>query len=100
MALGGLILEDLPAAEREAAGSAASDLALRVKGVGQYGAHAVAKKAGFQEGDIIVAFDGQTRTMTESALLAYAVRNRMPGDMVPVTVLRAGARVDLSLPMQ
>jgi serine protease Do len=100
MGLGGLILEDLPAAERQKAASAESDLALRVKGVGQYGAHAVAKKAGFQEGDIIVAFDGQTRTMTESGLLAYAVQNRMPGDRVSVTVLRAGVRVDLSLPMQ
>lgn len=100
MGLGGLILEDLPAGERERAGSAESGLALRVQGVGEYGAHAVAKKAGFQEGDIIVAFDGQTRAMTESGLLAYAVQKRMPGDIVSVTVLRAGARVELSLPMQ
>jgi hypothetical protein len=38
--------------------------------------------------------------MTESGVLAYTVQHRMPGDMVPVTVLRAGERVDLTLPMQ
>jgi predicted metalloprotease with PDZ domain len=100
MALGGLTLEPLPTADRQKAGLADTDLALRVRGVGQFGAHAVAKKAGFQKDDIFVAFDGQTRSMTESGLLAYVVRNRMPGDMVPVTVLRAGERVDLMLPMQ
>ncbi len=100
MALGGLTLEELPTADRQKVGLDDTDLALRVKAVGQYGAHAVAKKAGFQKDDIFVAFDGQTRAMTESGLLAYAVQTRMPGDMVPVTVLRAGERVDLTLPMQ
>jgi hypothetical protein len=100
MALGGLVLEELPAPDRRKAGLADMALALRVKGVGQFGAHAVGKNAGFQKDDIFVAFDGRTQRMTEGELLAYTVQTRMPGETVPVTVLRAGERMDLKLPMQ
>jgi S1-C subfamily serine protease len=75
-------------------------MALRVKHVGQYGAHAAAKNAGFQMGDVIISFDGKTDLTRESDLFAYATRTRKPGEKVPVTVIRNGKKVELSLPMQ
>ncbi|MBI3466276.1 MAG: PDZ domain-containing protein [Planctomycetes bacterium] len=100
MGTGGLVLEELPAEERQKAGLSGSDLGLRVKYVGQYGDHAAAKRAGFQKGDILVDLDGQTHRMTESDVLAYAVQEKLPGDKVSVTVLREGKRVGLKLPLQ
>jgi serine protease Do len=100
MALGGLVLEALPDAKRQAAGLADTALALHIKHVGQYGDHAVGKKAGFKKGDIVVSFDGHSANMTESALIAHVMKNRMPGEQLPVTVLRDGQRVELELPMQ
>jgi len=38
--------------------------------------------------------------MTESELFGYLLQKRMPGDRIPVTVLRSGNRVSLELLMQ
>ena len=100
MGTGGLVLEELPAEERQKAGLVGTDLGLRVKYVGQYGDHAAAKRAGFQKGDILLDLDGQSHRMTESDVLAYAVQEKLPGDQVPVTVLREDKRVQLKLPIQ
>lgn len=100
MATGGLVLEEIPAEERRGSGRPAASPALRIKHVGQFGAHAVAKRAGFQKGDVIVSFDGRSDLMSESDLLAYALQNRMPGERVSVVVLRNGKRVTLNLPLQ
>jgi hypothetical protein len=100
MGTGGLLLEDVSDADRRKAGLDSSDLALRVKHVGEYGEHAVAKRAGFRKGDIIVSFDGRAESMNESALLAHALQNKKPGDQIAVIVVREGERVELKLPMQ
>ena len=100
MVTGGLLLEDLSAEERTKAGIGEDAMALVVKHVGEYGAHAVAKKAGFQKGDVVVAVDGRKDALTESGLLAWLAEKTKPGDRVPVTVLRGGKRIDLTLPMQ
>ncbi len=100
MALGGLKLDSLSDEQREAAKIDKTDLALLVKHAGMYGAHAVAHRAGFKKDDIIVAFNDQTVSMTESQLLAYVLRNTTPGQRIPVTVSRQGKRIDLKLPMQ
>jgi S1-C subfamily serine protease len=100
MTTGGLRLEELPIADREKAGLAEGALALRVKHVGQYGPHAAAKQAGFQQGDIIVTVNGKSDPLTESDLMASLVTTKRPGDKVPVTVLRGGQKVELTLPMQ
>ncbi len=100
MGTGGLLLEALPAAERRKHNIDNDSMALLVKHVGQYGPHAAAKNAGFQQGDILVSFNNQTNLTTDSALLAYAAQNTKPGDRVPVSVLRNGKRVSLQLPMQ
>ena len=75
-------------------------MALRVKHVGQYGAHATAKKAGFRKEDIIVAFDGRTDLLSDSALLHYGATHTKPGDRIEVAVLRNNNRRTLQLPMQ
>jgi hypothetical protein len=100
MALGGLLLESLSGDELAKVKIAKVDLALRVKHLGMYGAHAVAKKAGFKKGDILVAFDGITSAMTESQLLAYVLQKTTPGEQLPVTVSRNGKRIDFELKMQ
>ncbi|MCA9265299.1 MAG: PDZ domain-containing protein [Planctomycetales bacterium] len=100
MALGGLVLEELPRDERKQQKIAPDAMALRVKRVGQYGPHATAKKAGFEEGDIITAFDGHDNLMTESEVLIYGVTKRNVDDQVPVTILRDGMSKELIMPMQ
>lgn len=100
MTTGGLVLEDLGDSDRLTAGLQKTALGLRVKSVGQFGEHATAKKAGFQQGDIIVAVDGKAERLTESDLMASLTRRTKPGDKVAVTVMRGGKKVDLTLPMQ
>lgn len=100
MAAGGLVLEDLADEERTRRGLGATELALFVKGLGQYGKHAAAKNAGFQKDDVIVQLDGVTGRITESELLGHLLEKRVPGDRVKATVLRGTERLELSLPMQ
>ena len=100
MGTGGLVLEEVVDADRREAELSAAELALRVKGMGNYRPHDTAKRAGFKKGDIIVAFNRRTERMTTSELFAYIMQNTSPGERVPVTVLRAGRRVELRLLMQ
>src|SRR3954470_543636 len=100
MGLGGLWLEELTGEQR--AGSKLPDdaMALRVKHVGEYGEHAVARRAGFQKGDILVSFDGQAGKISETDLLAYTMQRKRPGDEVAVTVLRNGKRESMRFALQ
>lgn len=100
MATGGLLLESLSEEDQKNADLPNEPRRLRVKHVGQYGPHAAAKQAGFQVGDIILSFGDRNNLERETDLLVYALRNFKPGDQVPVTVLRTGKEVMLTLPMQ
>jgi len=100
MALGGLVLKSLPPDKRGETSLGESQLALAVGYVGEYGAHAAAKKAGFKKDDIIVSVDEQSAAMTEGELLAYLLQKKMIGARVPMTVLREGQRLEFELPMQ
>jgi S1-C subfamily serine protease len=75
-------------------------MALRVRHVGQYGPHAAAKNAGFQEGDVLISFDGRTDLLSDSDVLRYGVSKKQPGQRVPVEVIRDGQRKQLVIPMQ
>lgn len=98
MATGGILLENI---EGELpAGVAKDGMALRAKHVGQFGPHAAAKNAGFQVGDVIVSYDGKTDLLRETDLLAHSLRSKKAGEKVPVTVIRAGKKLELMLPMQ
>ncbi len=96
----GLVLQDSSEEERRVTKLPADTLALRVNYVGEYGDHAVAKRAGFKKDDVLINVDGQTRRLAESDLFRYLLQNKMPGEKVPVTVLRDGERVNLELLMQ
>jgi hypothetical protein len=100
MAAGGMVLRNTTSEERRAARLPEDTLALRVEHVGEYGDHAVAKKAGFKKDDILVNVDGQTGHLGESELFRFLLQHRMPGETVPVTVLRNGDRMNLELRMQ
>ena len=100
MGLGGLKLEGLPPGRRAEAGLPEDKMALQVGHVGEYGEHAAAKRAGFLKGDILVSFDGQTKRMSESDLLAYALQEKRPGDVVTVTLLRDGEAKTLRFALQ
>lgn len=97
LATGGLKLETLPAAEKQALGIDANAMALLVKHVGQFGEHAVAKKAGFLNGDVIVAVNGRTDIPTETALFAHALASK-PGTPLQFAVIRNGRRIEMSFP--
>jgi hypothetical protein len=96
MGLGGMRLDDLTDEQRAKLGLPKDRLALQARWVGEFGEHAVAKKAGFQKGDVIVAFDGMDQRLTESGLIAYTVQRKRPGDEVSATVLRGGERKTLT----
>jgi hypothetical protein len=100
MATGGLVLEDLADAERTQRGLDAKQMALFVKGLGMYGKHAAAKKAGLQKEDVVIEFDGLKTRMTEGALLGHLLRERKLGEHVTITVLRGKERKEFRLPMQ
>lgn len=100
MGTGGLRLAEMSNEELKRAGLNESQLALKVDHVGQYGAHAVAKRAGFRKGDILTSFAGNTKAMTRSEFLAFATQSTKPGQRVEVGVLRNGRRMKLRLLMQ
>ena len=71
-----------------------------VKYVGQYGDHAVAKRAGFRKGDIIVEVPGLRGRSSETDYLARILASKMRGDSVLIGVLRRGRRMELRLRLQ
>ena len=74
-------------------------MALRVEHVGQYAPHNRAQQAGFKKEDVLISFDGRTDLARETDLLRYTLNEKKPGESVPVTVLREGKKVELTLPI-
>lgn len=102
MGLGGMLLRELSADERRQAGLGESDLGLRAKWVppAKNGIHGAAARAGFKIDDILVSFEGKTARIGEKVILEYTLRQKRPGDQVPVVVLRGNERIELKLPVQ
>ena len=100
MALGGLLLEELPNEQREQRGLKKDQLALFAKHVGEYGEHAAAKKAGFKKDDVIIEIAGSSARESEGELIGRLLKDYQPGSSVKATVLRGSERVELTLPMQ
>jgi serine protease Do len=99
MGSGGMLLVDLDAQGRKEHGLSDGALALYVKHVGEYGAHATAKRAGFQKGDVLVAVDGNRKRLTEGQFLANSL-HLQPTEKLSVTILRDGKERTIELPMQ
>ena len=100
MTTGGMRLDDLPDEARRQMGLVPDALALQVRYVGEFGAHAAAKKAGFRKDDVLVEFDGRRERLSESQFMASLVNAKRPGERVRVIVLRGGQRMPFELPMQ
>lgn len=100
MVTGGMKLSALSAEERTASNIPEGKMALRVEHVGKYGQHAVAKRAGVQENDIVTGFAGQTNLMTPSQLLAWGVTHTTPNQKVDVQLLRDGKSITKKILMQ
>lgn len=100
IAFGGMWLEAVTATQRSEHGIAEDRLALHVKHVGQYGDHAKAKQAGFQKGDIVIEFDGDDLSRTESDLIATTLNGKKPGSKITVKVVRGKERLSMTLPIQ
>lgn len=98
--IGGILTEDLSDEIRKERGLNQEGLGLLIKHVGQFGPHAAAKNAGFKVNDVIVELDGETKRISESAMLGYLVQHKKPGEKVKTVVLRGDQRVELTLPMQ
>ncbi len=78
---------------------AADGMALIVRHVGQYSPPDVAKRAGFLNDDVLVAFDGQTDLERETDVLTHVLRHRQPGDVIDVAIVRDGKKLTLKLPL-
>lgn len=100
MAAGGLNLVDLTDEERRQRGLDTTGMALWVKGLGMYGMHAAAKKAGFQKDDVLIEVAGIRHRLTESRLHGHLMQEHFQGEQVAVKVLRGGKTLELKLPMQ
>jgi hypothetical protein len=100
LALGGMKLDELTDEERKSTSLPHEGMALRVRHLGEYGEHAVAKRAGFRKGDILVMFDGLSARMSESGVLVYALRKKRPGELVAAKVLRNAETKVLKLALQ
>jgi serine protease Do len=100
MVSGGLSFDSLDAGQRSEFGLDAQAIGLKVKHVGQFNAHAAAKRAGFKVGDVFIAVDGTKEPMTESQWIAKMLRTKRPGDHVSVELLRDGKTIKLELPIQ
>ena len=100
MALGGMFLEDLSDSERAKRNIAPDQLALFAKHVGEYGHHALAKRAGFKKEDIITEIDGITRRMSESELMGRLILKHAPGEPIKASILRGDERLYFTYRMQ
>ncbi|PQO42013.1 Trx7/PDZ domain-containing (seleno)protein [Blastopirellula marina] len=101
MMLGGLVVEQATPEQRAAAGiTDPGKMALRVRFVGRYGKHALAKNKGFKVNDILTGYDGQDDLIRETDLLAYAAKNCMPGEEVEINFIRGTKPMSITLPMQ
>lgn len=97
LGLGGMLLEDLSDSDRAELKLDNQVMALKVKHVGEFGEHALAKKAGMRKDDLILKLDGMDRRMTESELLAYTMQRKHPGETMRLSIERDGKRQEIAI---
>ena len=101
MATGGMYLERIPDDERQPRGlPEKGKMALNARHVGQYGNHAIAKRAGLKKNDVIIEFNGDSSDLTESALLKKIVSTFPKGRKVNIKYLRDGKRREAEFRLQ
>jgi len=94
----GIWSQPLSAEEREKRAIPPGSVAMEVKNLFAPRADPL-RAAGLRPGDVIVAADGKSAFANEGEFLAYLRLTHPPGDRAKLTVLRAGQRLDLDVPM-
>jgi len=100
MVTGGMKLVPIEAHKREQLNLGKKKMALLVQHLGQYNAHAAAKRAGLRKGDILVSYDNNADLTTESELFAHGLRHRKPGNRVSIIAIRGGKKLEFTIPIQ
>jgi hypothetical protein len=95
IALGGMQLEKCDSRPQGRPGNA---MALRIRHVGQFAPHDIAKNAGFEAGRIVVSYDGRTDLLRETDVLVHGLRTHASFRRVPVELLSGAERFTLELP--
>jgi S1-C subfamily serine protease len=90
-ATGGIFAAELTDDERLKAKLSKESMGLIVQHVGQFAPHNIAHQAGVRKGDILLSFDGKSFPR-ETDLIAYSLRNKMPGDSIELLLLRDGQK--------
>ena len=79
-------------------GTSANQGKLVIEHVGAFAPHDVAKRAGFQKGDILLSWDGKTDFTRETDLICHMLQTRAGNrEPVPVTIRRNGVEKQLKL---
>jgi serine protease Do len=94
----GVKFDPLPAAERSSRGIAEGKLALVLKGLYGKGGPKMTQ-AGLKQGDVIIAVNGKTDSLSESEFLVNLRLQHGPKDSVKLTVLRGQEQKDFTIPL-
>ena len=100
LAFGGMKLEEIDDPTKISLGLRTDYLALEAKHVGQYNKHALAKRAGWKKGDILIEVEGTSDRMSESQLIGWILERRRPGQNLNGVALRSGKKIKLTIPVQ
>jgi serine protease Do len=87
---------DMSDDEKSALGLAADARAMKVTTIWAGGV----RRAGLEIGDVIIDADGNTSAMSDGEFKIWLKLNYNDGDKLPITVLRDGARVSLTIPIE
>ncbi len=91
--LGGIEYRDVSAEDCETLGVSKNVIALKAT-------RGASRTSGeIRRDDVIVAVDGKDKYMSEGDLIAYFAQEKKRGDEIQITVLRAGERIDIKLPV-
>jgi serine protease Do len=98
--LGGMFVETCSNEERAKLKVGNSKMALKIRHVGEYAPHDVAKLAGFRNGDILVSVNGKDHFLRETDLLQFALNRLKPGDLTTFELYRDGKKekIEMRLP--
>ena len=100
LAFGGMKLDEIDDSTKISLGLRTDSLALEAKHVGQYKKHALAKRAGWRKGDILIEVEGRTDRMSESQLIGWILKRRRPGQNLNGVAIRSGKKLNLAIPVQ
>jgi hypothetical protein len=97
VALGGMLVTELPEDERKKAKVPDGAMALLVKYVAPNPPYNTAQRSGVRKDDIFLSIDGKSDFRRETDLINYLLRGRKRGGKVSLVLLRGGKKMTLEL---